>query len=751
MGWWEKHTAIYNKATHSMEKIVEAFDPETGQVGKDEQGKLKVQVVIDWPVSAGLSRSEEYKRFFEWAKHLNDYHPYIRDENFQSKGYQPIRYQTKSYDDRVTSMSIFSQEERQFLEGYCWLRQLSEFFKPKEIFSEIGNDQAQEEAVKKLESFEIENETIRCTDASALQALIPCVKRLLQLFHEIKVNITRNLTSHEIRNKVYQFETRRYIEQIGKSPLEFKADILSLGDFVGSDQQQVLQLHMTDGDEWAGLVKAYQVLQKTNCLSEGQYTVMTLERLLTLNKLIDFGALMLSTGTPYLILVACGGNQMLNGEEKDIVRTVFNTIKQKPYIKFIFSTRSENSTATLLQDIGREICGKAFVRRDEQLKWSDITTSSQEKLLDKTVCFQGIAVALSELIRTDFPLENLPPLGRLLEEKEVKVGDPVPISDAYNEVYYIGRTLRHQTAVKQDIFSDKHGDKFPDLITSTEQEFKKLCKLNPKSNVHWLDRDKSGKLVWQQSQGSLETLRKYIDTDGWQAFTPNDLDKLLERAHKHRVVLISDTAGTGKSTVMTHLSKQIKQKFPAKWVVRIDLNDHTDALKALQGEQIGKEKAIGFVSEKILKLEFGFERELFKQSCEQKQKVDTVIMLDGFDEISPSYKATVIDLLQALRQTAVEQLWVTTRPHLREELEDKLQQLSYTLEPFSEENQVEFLKKIWSLKDWFTQEGNNVEEEAKNKLEIFAEHLIAKLAHSISDKDRVHRYPITMPHVGRGI
>jgi len=67
-------------------------------------------------------------------------------------------------------------------------------------------------------------------------------------------------------------------------------------------------------------------------------------------------------------------------------------------------------------------------------------------------------------------------------------------------------------------------------------------------------------------------------------------------------------------------------------------------------------------------------------------------MFDGFDEISLVYRENVIDLLQALRHTAVEQLWVTTRPHLREELEEKLQQLSYTLEPFTEENQVEFLK-----------------------------------------------------------
>jgi hypothetical protein len=55
MGWWEKSTALYNLATHSMDKIVENFDPDTGQVHEDEQGKLKIQVVVDWPVTAGLS------------------------------------------------------------------------------------------------------------------------------------------------------------------------------------------------------------------------------------------------------------------------------------------------------------------------------------------------------------------------------------------------------------------------------------------------------------------------------------------------------------------------------------------------------------------------------------------------------------------------------------------------------------------------------------------------------------------------
>jgi hypothetical protein len=70
------------------------------------------------------------------------------------------------------------------------------------------------------------------------------------------------------------------------------------------------------------------------------------------------------------------------------------------------------------------------------------------------------------------------------------------------------------------------------------------------------------------------------------------------------------------------------------------------------------------------------------------------------------------------------------------DLEDTLQQLSYTLEPFSEQDQVEFLTKFWCLKDWFIEPENEEEEKEKIKLEIYAEHLIKNLAYSISDKDK---------------
>jgi len=736
MGWWEKDFVFYTKATHDMDKIVEFFDSQTEQVHKDGKVPLKVHLVIDWPISAGFKGANEYENFFQWAKHLNDYHPDIKDVSFRHIFYCPIRYQTKLYNEQVNSFRIFSEEEQEFLQCCRWLRQWSEFFQTKELFSVMENTQAQRKAEEMLQSFQILNHTIRCTDASALQAFIPYVKRLLQLFPQIKESTKHALSSDRVRDKVYQFETRQYIKRISQSPLEFKPDASSYSEFLDNEQQKILHLQMTEGDEWTGLIKVYQVLEKTGCLSEGKYTILKLKRLLKVNQLMDLSTLMQSTLTQYLLLIACEDKQHLDEETKKVIRTLFDTIKQKPNIKIIFITRLGGSTVAFLHHMCKRISGEGFVRRVEGISWSDLTDSSQEKQLETSVKFQGARISLNKLMSAECAVATFLPLGTLPEDKEMTIGDPVPITNSYNESYYVGRTFRHQIAIKEDIFNDEDVRNAHMYLAKMEGEYKQLCQLHPESSVHWLEKDKSGKFLWQQSQGSLETLRRYVDTYSSPTYRADDLDKLLEQAQHQRVMMISDRAGMGKSTVLTHLSQQIKQKFPAKWVVRIDLNEHTDALKALKQGHVDKETAIEFVSEKVMKLKPGLGVELFKQCCEQKQNVRIVIMMDGFDEVSPFYKETVIHLLQALRQTEVEQLWVTTRPHLRKELEDKLQQLSYTLEPFSTKDQVKFLTKFWCLKDWFTDPEVKVEDVEKNKLEIYAEHLIMKLAKSISDKDR---------------
>ena len=319
----------------------------------------------------------------------------------------------------------------------------------------------------------------------------------------------------------------------------------------------------------------------------------------------------------------------------------------------------------------------------------------------------------------------------LLHEKELTIGEESVLSACigYNEKYYIDRTFNHKIVIRQVILSDKQEGKFADFLATTELEFKQLCQQNPMSNVHWLEKDKS-ELIWKDSQGNLKILRKYVDVQKYHTYAPSDLDKLLQQAKNHRVMLIADKAGMGKTTVLTQLAKRIKQKFPAHWLVRIDLNNYTELLETQKGKKMDKERVLEFISKEVLKLESDLEKELFKKSFEGSETNKVVVMVDGFDEICPNYKNTVIDMLQVLKQTSLEQLWVTTRPHLREELEDNLQQLSYTLQPFSEVEQVEFLKKFW------LQNLKNLEDTNQHQLEIYAEALISKLAQSISDKDK---------------
>jgi hypothetical protein len=100
-------------------------------------------------------------------------------------------------------------------------------------------------------------------------------------------------------------------------------------------------------------------------------------------------------------------------------------------------------------------------------------------------------------------------------------------------------------------------------LASTELGFKQIFQEESTTDVHWLVKDKSGELIWEQSRGDLKTLHKYIDNQKSHSYAPSDLEKLLERAKHQRVMLICDKAGKGKTFVLTHLSKRIKQKFPA--------------------------------------------------------------------------------------------------------------------------------------------------------------------------------------------
>jgi hypothetical protein len=152
----EKQTPLYNLATHKMEKIVEAFVPERGKEN-DVKIEPKIVEVVDWPVSASLMSVAEYNYFFKWVKHLNYYHA-DTVHNEDPDGYNLLRYQTKAYDKCRQSLSIFTEDEREFLGNYRWLSQVPEFFQLQDLFSELNNAEAETEPEQMLRDFELDNE-----------------------------------------------------------------------------------------------------------------------------------------------------------------------------------------------------------------------------------------------------------------------------------------------------------------------------------------------------------------------------------------------------------------------------------------------------------------------------------------------------------------------------------------------------------------------------------------------------------------
>jgi ankyrin repeat protein len=743
MGVFGENTPLYNLATHCMDKIVQSFDLETGQVRKDDECRLKIQEVIDWPVRAGKLYGQELNEFFTWAKRLNNYHPEVKEISCRTvvKGYHPLRYQTKAHDERTKSLSIFNKDQLEFLECYLCLLKLKKPLQYMDSFSVMNNSEAEKEVEQNLQNIElVDNERIRCPDIITLHALVPYLKRLVRLFPHIKKKIKDKLSLSEIINKVCQKETQHYVKQIHRNALDFNDGALGLKEFLDSDQQ-IGQLQMVDGNAWRGITQIYWVLQNTsstpNYNSEGHYTIVQLKWLLTVNRVINLNALLTSMETPHLLMIACETNQAVNGELENIFKELFSILKQKDELKIILTMQSKGDIAAFIQQIASNTLSEGVIETDEQLTWSDLTAltwndltaSLKTKLLEKAVKFQGRRVALNHV--TSSSVTDSFPLTDLLHEEKITIGEEPALSTCcgYNGKYYVDRTFNHNIVIRQDISSDERQGKFADLVASTEQEFRQLCQQNPTSNVHWLENDKSGELIWQQSQGNLKTLRKYVDGQKFKSYAPRDLDNLLQQAKHKRVMLIADKAGMGKSTVLTHLSKRILELFPDHWFVRINLNSYTDLWEVQKERKMERGDVLEFLSKEVLNLKSYLEEELFKKNFEGNEVNKVVVMVDGFDEICPGYKKTVIDMLQILKQTSVAQLWVTTRPHLKEELEDNLQQLSYTLQPFSEVEQVELLRKLWL-------QTSNIKTMDQDRLKIYAVTLIRHLAQSVKDKDK---------------
>ncbi len=188
------------------------------------------------------------------------------------------------------------------------------------------------------------------------------------------------------------------------------------------------------------------------------------------------------------------------------------------------------------------------------------------------------------------------------------------------------------------------------------------------------------------------------------------------------ILLISADPGMGKSTILDNL---ILNSDSETFFIKIVLNAFTKTLKEIKESKIKLHNQD--ILDIIIKANLPNSHELeitFLKKLAKERKL--ILMFDGVDEVS-DYKEQVKSLIERLNETYhLKKILLTTRTSLKEELEDYFQTISFNLNRFDLEDQINFLIKYWKssnkrldetlLKDWAQKLIANIKSSLTNSI-----------------------------------
>lgn len=272
-----------------------------------------------------------------------------------------------------------------------------------------------------------------------------------------------------------------------------------------------------------------------------------------------------------------------------------------------------------------------------QHSWSQLTSETQQILLQRNVIFQGKELKLEDLLPAADDSHEIP-LNILLSDEPIKVGKILE----FPETFYVGRKFLYPGAV-------------------------------------------------------------LINQDPWTydvELTINDVLDLHDaktNAKSKQVILISEIPGMGKTTEFEMISKKLKDKFPSSWIFYVELKEfipfyQKDERITMNFDDVGE--VLQFFTTNLLKIQ-NFEAKVFENLFGENR---VVFLLDGFDEVSPSYKNFITKLMSAIVTFSSNPLYVSTRPHFENELREKFDVQIYWIKRMTKEDRREFFIKFLESK-----------------------------------------------------
>ena len=118
-------------------------------------------------------------------------------------------------------------------------------------------------------------------------------------------------------------------------------------------------------------------------------------------------------------------------------------------------------------------------------------------------------------------------------------------------------------------------------------------------------------------------------------------------------MLVVAEPGMGKSSTVTQVARHTKSADPTSWVVRINWNDHCRKLQEINAETFNFNSLVEFLCSSAFPESIFTDTEniLLKQALQKSGNV--IVLMDGFDEISPIHVHRAAVILSELMKTEV--------------------------------------------------------------------------------------------------
>lgn len=155
-------------------------------------------------------------------------------------------------------------------------------------------------------------------------------------------------------------------------------------------------------------------------------------------------------------------------------------------------------------------------------------------------------------------------------------------------------------------------------------------------------------------------------------------------------VCLSDTPGMGKSMLLANIARRLSSNRLYGFVTFVTLSNLIPVIKKELKETNNREEAIfsGFCEYACTSVGSIF--------VKINQSFLTEILLDGFDELNHDDEELGYECLKTIKHLFPNaRLWVTTRPHKSQKLEQELNVQVYNIQAFCESDQIEFLASYW--------------------------------------------------------